>query len=114
MHITIDPEPVPHSGIPLGTAGCPDTSFTWYYDQKLVADTGVSVTLDQRQNFFDGRYVSTNASSIHISGNGSVVLRTRWCSGVRAPHFAQTRYTGRDEYGEAFTISGPWVRLLAP
>jgi hypothetical protein len=113
-HITIDPEPVRHSGIPLGTAGCPDHSFTWYYDQRLYTDSGVGVTFERRENFFDGRYVSTNTSSIWVQGNSMVIVRTRWCSGVQLPHYAQTRYTATDEYGEHFTLSGPWVRLLSP
>ncbi|MBF8299933.1 MAG: hypothetical protein HW394_303, partial [Acidobacteria bacterium] len=42
------------------------------------------------------------------------ILHTRWCSGHAKPHYAQSRFKGKDEYGEAITISGPWVRLLTP
>jgi len=43
-----------------------------------------------------------------------VTLHTRWCSGYSKPHYAQTRFKGRDETGEPITISAPWVRLLTP
>ena len=45
MHITITPEPVPHSGVPVPLAGCRDDRYTWYYDQVIVNDTGLAITL---------------------------------------------------------------------
>ena len=39
---------------------------------------------------------------------------TRWCSGYAKPHYTQSRFKGKDEYGDPVEISGPWVRLLTP
>ena len=113
--LKVDPEPVPYSGRPVtDTTACRDLPHTWYYDQHLHAETGIGVTFTERENFFDGRFVSRNSQTIQLQGNGTVILRTRWCSGHAKFHYAQTRFKGRDENGEPITISGPWVRLLAP
>jgi hypothetical protein len=114
MHIVINPEPVPHSGEPVPTAGCANHPYTWYYDQVLINDSGLALTFTQRDNFFDGRYSSTNPEVIQIRGNGTVTLHTRWCSGYPKPHYTQTLFKGRDETGEPIEMSGPWVRLLTP
>jgi hypothetical protein len=115
MHIVIDPEPVTHSGVPVPTVSCATNHpYTWYYDQVLINDTGLALTLTQRENFFDGRYTGTNPEVIQIRGNGTVRIQTRWCSGYPKPHYTQTRFKGRDETGEPLEISGPWVRLLTP
>ena len=115
MHIVIEPEPVTHSGVPIPIASC-DTNhpYTWFYDQVLINDRGLALTLTQRENFFEGRYTSTNPQVIQIRPNGTVRIQTRWCSGYAKPHYTQTRYKGRDETGEPIEFSGPWVRLLAP
>ena len=110
----VDPEPVPYSGRPItDAAGCKILPHTWYYDQYIHAETGVPVTFTERENFLDGRFVSKSTASFTLAGNGTVILHTRWCSGYAKAHYAQSRFKGRDEYGEAITISGPWVRLLA-
>lgn len=115
MHILIEPEPVTHSGVPVPVASCATNHpYTWYYDQVLSNDTGLAVTLTQRENFFDGRYTSTNPEVVQIRGNGTVIIHTRWCSGYAKPHYAQTRFKGRDETGEPIEMSAPWVRLLTP
>lgn len=115
MHIMINPEPVMHSGVPVPVASCATNHpYTWYYDQVLVNDTGLAITFTQRENFLDHRYSSTNPEVIQIRGNGTVTIHVRWCSGYAKPHFAQTRFKGRDETGEPIEISAPWVRLLTP
>jgi hypothetical protein len=115
LHITIMPEPVTHSGVPVPTSSCATNHpYTWYYDQTLNNDTGLKLTFTQRDNFFDGRFSGTNGETIEIPGNRSVTIHTRWCSGYAKPHYAQTRFKGRDETGEAVEVSAPWVRLLTP
>jgi hypothetical protein len=114
MHITIDPEPVMHSGVPVPVSGCDNHPYTWYYSQVLVNDSAVAITITSRENFFDGRYTSTNAQAINIAPQGTVMVDTRWCSGYAMPHYAQTRFKGRDQTGATFVISAPWARLLAP
>lgn len=115
MHIMIEPEPVTHSGVPIPIVSCATNHpYTWYYEQVLVNDSGLAITFTQRENFFDGRYTSTNPEVIQIRGNGTVRIQTRWCSGYAKPHYAQTRFKGRDETGEPIEMSAPWVRLLTP
>jgi hypothetical protein len=114
LHFKVDPEPVNHSGVPVGIYSCRDNRYTWYYDQYIVGDTGVPFVLNERVNFFDGRYVSKSTDQIKVEGNGTVVLHTRWCSAIPIPHYTQHTFKGRDDNGEEITISGPWIRLLSP
>ena len=88
--------------------------YTWYYDQIIHGETGVPVDLSERENFLDGVFVSRIGGSLALKGNGTINLRTRWCSGNAKFHYAQTRFKGRDDYGQPVEISGPWVRLMAP
>lgn len=112
VRIRITPEPVPHSGVPTGI--CQGLPYTWYYDQELITDTGVTVVFDERHNFFDGRFTSKNMTRVSIPGNNSVVVHTRWCSAIPIPHYTQTRWIGKDDYNQPVEIEGPWVRLLTP
>jgi hypothetical protein len=114
VHIKIDPEIVPYSGVPVPLFSCRDNRHTWYYDQHIVTDTGIGVTFSERENFFDGRFTSKNGETLRIEGNSSVILHTRWCSAYPKPHYAQTRFKGKDDNGEAITLSGPWVQMLTP
>jgi len=114
MHIVIDPDPVMHSGVAVPIAGCENNPYTWYYSQMLVNDSGLSITFTSRENFFDGRYSSTNPQVVTIPAKGTVTLDTRWCSAYAKPHYAQTRFKGRDQKGQAVVISAPWAALLAP
>ena len=115
LRFKIDPpEPVPHSGRPVGIFSCRDNRYTWYYDQYLHANTHVAVTFTERVNFFDGRFVNKNTETLQLAGNGTIILHTRWCSAYPKPHYAQTRFKGRDRDGQPVEISGPWIRLLSP
>jgi hypothetical protein len=114
IHIKIDPERVPYSGVPVPLFSCRDNRHTWYYDQHLITDTGIGVTFTERENFFDGRFVSKNTTSVRIEGNTGVILSTRWCSAYPTPHYAQTRFKGKDDNGEPITITGPYVAMLTP
>ena len=108
------PDPVLHDGKPIDLAGCRSNPYTWYYDQLLHNETDVTVELMERENFFDGRFTSRNTERINIGKYDTVILHTRWCSGVPTFHYAQTRFKGRDNTGEQVVLNGPWVRLFAP
>jgi hypothetical protein len=112
--LKIDPEPVRHSGTPIPIAACRDLKYTWYYDQILHNQSGIPVEFTERENFFDARFVSRSTETIALAGNGTTVLHTRWCSGHAKPHYAQSRFKGRDRDGAEVIVSGPWVRLLSP
>ena len=114
VSVRVDPNPVPYSGVPVALFSCRDNRHTWYYDQLLSTDTGIGVTLTERENFFDGRFVSRNPTTIRIEGNNGAKLQTRWCSAFPGPHYAQTRFKGKDDNGELITLSGPWVPMLTP
>ena len=108
-------DPVLHDGKPISeVAGCRSNPYTWYYDQLLHNETDVTVELLERENFFDGRFTSKNTERINIAKYDTVILHTRWCSGVPTFHYAQTRFKGRDNTGEQVNLNGPWVRLFAP
>ena len=109
------PDVVLHDGKPISdVAGCRSNPYTWYYDQLLHNETDVTVELMERENFFDGRFTSRNTQRINVGKYDTVLLHTRWCSGVPTFHYAQTRFKGRDNNGEQVTLNGPWVRLFAP
>jgi hypothetical protein len=116
MHVKVDPPPdhVPHSGKPVGIFGCRDNRFTWYYDQYVTTDSGLSITVRSRDNFFDGRWVSENKDGFNVAGNSSVVLHTRWCSAVPRPHYTQHRFQVEVEGGERFTFYTDYIALLSP
>lgn len=113
--LKVDPEPVAHSGKPItDVAACRNLKYTWYYDQIVHAETGIGITIQWRENFFDGRFTSKNSEKIWIKGNGTVVLKTRWCSAFGRFHYTQARFRFTDDEGGQFEVSGPWVRLNAP
>lgn len=107
-------EPVEHSGTPVPIAGCSNSRYTWYYDQMFHSNTHMPITFTERENFFDGRFVSKNGDTVQLPANGTVILHTRWCSAYPRPHYVQTRFKGRERDGEPVVLSGPWVRLRTP
>jgi len=112
VSIKINPEPVPYSGQPItDVSSCRDLKHTWVYEQIVHAETGIGITIQVRENFFDGRFVNRNTEKIWIRGNGTAVLKTRWCSGYKVFHYTQTRMKFTDDEGGQFEVSGPWVRL---
>lgn len=112
VSIKVNPEPVPYSGQPItDVASCRNLRHTWFYEQIVHAETGIGVTIQIRENFFDGRFVNRNTERIWLRGNGTAVLKTRWCSGYKVAHYTQTRFKFTDDEGGEFTVSGPWVRL---
>jgi hypothetical protein len=114
VSIKIDPEPVMHSGTPItDVASCRGLPHTWFYDVHIHGETGVRVSFSERENFFDGRFVS-KSGPIDLAPNGTVILHVRWCSGYPRFHYTQHRLKGTDEYGEKVELSTPWVRLYAP
>mgnify|MGYP006213343989 CR=1 FL=1 len=50
--------------------------------------------------------------SFTLEPNGTVVLRTRWCSGHSTAHITQHRYKGTDPDGNPLVLTGPVVQLL--
>lgn len=112
VRIIVDPEPVPYSGQPItDSPSCRNLRHTWFYEQKVHGETGIGITIQIRENFFDGRFVNRNSEKIWIRGNGTAVLKTRWCSGYKIFHYAQTRFKFTDDEGGQFEVNGPWVRL---
>ncbi len=124
----VNPDPVPHSGVPVPLFGCRDNRYTWYYEQILHSNVGhTSYKFTERENFFDGRFVSKIEESIVVEPNGTRRFNSRWCSAYPAlppapgvpgalptVHTAQTRFTGTDDAGNKIVVSGPLVRLLMP
>lgn len=116
LTVTINPNPVPHSGQPIAdSAGCANVRYTWYYDQVIQETGGSPVTITNRVDLFDDRETNNVGNlSIVVPANGSTTVRSRWCSSNRAEHSSQTRFTGTDASGRAVSILGPRVRLMMP
>jgi hypothetical protein len=114
--ITINPNPVEHSGTPItDAAGCRNVAYTWFYDQVFQETGGSTVTFTNRIDLFDDRETN-NISNLNVvvPAGGSFTIRSRWCSSTRSQHSAQTRWTGTDAAGRSVTVLGPRVTLLAP
>jgi hypothetical protein len=109
--VRAEPEPVPYSGRAItDVTSCRILPHTWFYKQTVFNNTGKKITVTERENFFDGRFVS-KGGGFTLEANQSITLDTRWCSGYPTFHYAQTRFKARDEEGNPLTLSGPWVRL---
>jgi len=114
IQITINPNPVPFSGQPItDIASCRDRPNTWFYDQVLRETGGVAVTVTERVDSFDGAAGSRSNPGLRVPANGSLTVRTRWCSATAAAHTAQTNFSGTDANGRSWNTGGPVVRLMA-
>lgn len=110
----IDPDPVPYSGRRIPLFSCRDLQHTWFYEQILHSNTGAfAITITERENFFDGRFVNKVRETLNVGPNGTVRFQSRWCSGYPRAHTAQTVFKGHDGNNNPITVFGPVVRLLA-
>lgn len=113
VQLRVDPNPVPFSGVPVPLASCQGLAHTWYYDQVIAGLSGITVRIRERENFFDGRFVSRIAQTIEIQGNDTSRVSSRWCSAFGTAHTAQHRYKAEDAEGNDIIVNGPLVRLNA-
>jgi hypothetical protein len=114
VEVTVTPNPVPFSGQPItDVASCRDRTNTWFYDQVLKEVGGAAVTVTQRVDSFDGAVASRSNPSLRIAANGSITVRTRWCSVSPSSHTAQSSFSGTDANGRAWSVTGAVVRLSA-
>jgi hypothetical protein len=113
IQISIVPNPVPHSGQPISDVpGCAALPFTWFYDQVIRETSGVDVTFTARVDRFDGNVVNNlNGITISVPANGETTVRTRWCSGNKTAHSAQTTFSGTDANGNAVNVDAPEANL---
>src|SRR5262245_47683306 len=116
IEISVNPNPVPHSGTPItDAAGCVGVKYTWFYDQVIRETGGANVTLTNRIDLFDDRETNNVGNlNIVVGARGSNSVRSRWCSSNKAQHSAQTRWTGTDASGRSISVLGPKVILSAP
>lgn len=115
VEVSVVPNPVPFSGQPItDAAGCANSKNTWFYDQVLRETGGAEVTLRTRVDRFDGAAINNLSVSIVVPANGSVTLKSRWCSVTAAEHSAQTSFTGADANGNSVSVTGPVVPLMKP
>lgn len=114
VQVTVSPNPVPFSGQPVtGVASCATRPNTWFYDQVLRENGGVAVTITRRVDSFDGAAGSATNPNLRIAANATTTIPTRWCSVSAAAHTAQSTFSGTDANGNAWTVTGPLVRLSA-
>ena len=115
VQITINPNPVPFSGSPItDAAACAGYENTWFYDQMLTEFAGTDTKFTSRVDYFDGKVANNiQGLSIDVPARGTQVLHTRWCSGAKIAHDAQTQLTGTDKNGATVTVIGPVAHLMA-
>jgi hypothetical protein len=115
LRVTVNPNPVPFSGQAItDIASCNTRPNTWFYDQVLREVGGVAVTVTERVDSFDGVVTSRSNPGLRIAANGSLTVRTRWCSASASAHTAQTNFSGTDANGKTWSVTGVAVRLQAP
>jgi len=111
IEATITPNPVPQSNPPV--ANC-SLANTWQYEQTLTNTGGLTVTLSDRENFFDGVSVSKPTGlGIVLDPGASISIPTSWCSANNIEHRASSNFSGSDSANNRVNFSGPTVRLLA-
>ena len=115
LSVTVNPNPVPFSGKPItDVSGCNNRNNTWYYEQKVEESAGATVTINSEIDMFDG-FVVNNLTALHIMvpANGTTTLNPKWCSSESKAHTAQSMFGGVDGAGNAVTVNGPLVNLMA-
>lgn len=114
--VAVNPNPVPFSGKPItDVAACEKRNNTWYYEQSLEETGGVAVTFHTQQDWFDGFLVNDlTGLKIVVPARGKVTTNPRWCSSTNSKHTAQSTFTGVDANGNAVSVKGPLVNLMAP
>lgn len=116
VRVEVVPNPVPFSGQPItDAASCSGSKNTWFYEQVLTETGGSEVTFKSRIDTFDGFTVNElSGLNIVVPANGSITLRSRWCSATAQEHVARSSFTGTDASGKLVTLTGPNVRLMKP
>lgn len=116
VEVTVAPNPVPFSGQPITDhPGCSGVRNTWFYEHQFREVGGAEVTFRSRVDTFDGFIVNElSGLNIVVPANGTLALRSRWCSQSAAEHTARSRFTGTDANGNPVSLTGPNVRLLRP
>jgi hypothetical protein len=115
VKVSINPSPVPFSGVPVtDDPGCATKSNTWYYSQVFTESSGNAVTLTSRIDFFDGFTVNNYGIAIDVPAKGSTAVAARWCSGNAKSHTAQSTFSGVDAHGNPVVVNTPVIKLMAP
>jgi hypothetical protein len=116
VQLTINPNPVPFSGQPItDSPGCAGSKNTWFYEQVAKETGGVAVTFTSRIDKFDGRVVNTVSNlNMVVPANGTLSVKSRWCSSQAVAHTAQTTFSGIDDKGHTLTVEAPVANLKSP
>ena len=111
---SVVPNPVPFSGdLIADVPGCVSSQNTWFYDQTLTETGGSTVTFTERIDLFDNSKTNDRSDlSIVVPANGSLTLRTRWCSATSVEHTAESRFSGKDAAGNEIAVTSGVVRLM--
>lgn len=114
--VTANPNPVPFSGKPItDVAACAKRNNTWYYENVLQETGGATVTFHSQQDWFDGFLVNDlTGLKISVPANQTISMNVRWCSSTNTKHTAQSTFNGVDANGNAVSVKGPMVNLMAP
>ena len=114
LSVTVNPNPVPFSGKAItDVSGCQNRNNTWFY-QQVLQSSGSAITITSEIDMFDG-FVVNNLTALHmmVPANGTTTLNPKWCSSESKAHTAQSMFGGVDGAGNAVTVNGPLVNLMA-
>ena len=113
MDATVNPNPVPFSGVPItDSPGCARSPNTWFYNQYFTETAGVAVTFTSRIDTFDSRIVNNQTGTQTQLGAGKqIIIPSRWCSAQAVHHTAQTTLIGNDANGHTIKVDGPVVDM---
>jgi hypothetical protein len=87
---------------------------TWFYEQVLQETAGTEVRFTNRVDTFDGVTINTlSGLNLVVPANGTLTLKSRWCSAYSSSHVAQSTFIGTDAAGHSISVTAPEVHLQA-
>ncbi|MBI3492867.1 MAG: fibronectin type III domain-containing protein [Acidobacteria bacterium] len=114
ISVTVTPNPVPFSGLPIASASCQGVANTWFYDETFQETNGVAVTIRQRVSTINGQALTPVSTNFVVPASGTYAFGTHsWCENGSGPYTVQTTWSGVDANGNNISYVGPLVTLLA-
>ena len=111
--MTVDPNPVPFSGLPTSVQGCAESANTWYWTYALRETGGVDIRVTERIHFVDQIEIRREGG-FFLRANRTVPVTTSTCvADATTAHTYFTRFVGTDANNNTFTYTVPAFQLLA-
>jgi len=112
LAVTVDPNPVPFSGLPSSVQGCAGSANTWHWTYAFTETGGVDITVTERVHFVDQIEIRREAG-FFLRANRTVPQATSTCvADATTAHTYSTRFIGTDANNNAFSYTVPAFQLL--